>query len=342
MIYCCARCFGDRGLEQNIIPSMSAIAGICDYCGASEVSLVEPVQLANFFEMLVSIYEPDPDGKLLVDLLKEDWRLFSSTDFNTSKSKDLLGEVLNDGEIVRHTFSPSVEYEGEALARWEGLRDELMYRNRYFLDEAIDMDRLAELLDYLPAENMPSCWYRARIMHGEDPYPIEEMGAPPRNFAANGRANPTGISYLYLGSTAHTAAAEVRPHTGDRASVAEFQFSRDLRAVDLRFPRSLVSPFLLGDADEIGKLRSDIVFLERLGEELTRPVTPRTSGIEYVPTQYLCEFIKKCGYDGVVYRSSVSSGYNLALFDPTVAQGVGVTLYDVSRVSVDVLPVSAI
>ena len=79
-------------------------------------------------------------------------------------------------------------------------------------------------------------------------------------------------------------------------------------------------------------------FLERLGEELTRPVLPSGAAIDYIPSQYLCEFIKKSGFDGVVYRSSVSDGINLALFDPRKAQGGAVSLYHVAKVSVEVAP----
>jgi hypothetical protein len=73
-----------------------------------------------------------------------------------------------------------------------------------------------------------------------------------------------------------------------------------------------------------------------LGEELTRPVLQSGAAIDYIPTQYLCEFIKKCGFDGVVYRSSVSEGINLALFNPVKAIGGKVALYDIKRVWVDV------
>ena len=91
-----------------------------------------------------------------------------------------------------------------------------------------------------------------------------------------------------------------------------------------------------GEASAIGQMRADIPFLERLGSELTRPVLPRSAAIDYLPSQYLCEFIKKSGYDGVVFRSSVSSGINLALFNPLKATGGAVSLYSITRVSVDV------
>jgi hypothetical protein len=82
-------------------------------------------------------------------------------------------------------------------------------------------------------------------------------------------------------------------------------------------------------------MRSDIPFLERLGDELTRPVLPQAAAIDYTPSQYLCEFIKKCGYKGVIYRSSVGEGMNLALFDPALATPGNITQHRVTRVSVD-------
>jgi hypothetical protein len=162
------------------------------------------------------------------------------------------------------------------------------------------------------------------------------MGAPPNRIASHGRANPAGIPYLYLGSTQRTAISEIRPHTGEIACVADFTTPADLKLVDLRSPRKMVSPFLLEDAADIGRMRNDLPFLERLGDELTRPVVPQSAAIDYTPSQYLCEFIKKCGYQGVIYRSSVSDGMNLALFDPALARCGTVAQYRVTRVSVDI------
>ena len=84
-------------------------------------------------------------------------------------------------------------------------------------------------------------------------------------------------------------------HTGEMVCVADFTTPPNLKLVDLRSPRKMVSPFLLEDAADIGRMRSDLPFLERLGDELTRPVVPQSAAIDYTPSQYLCEFIKKCG-----------------------------------------------
>ena len=332
---CCAECFGDRGLRKDIIPGLSSDIGDCNFCGTKGVVVVEPALLADVCGLLQSVYVEAADGKLLVDLMRSDWHLFGHPKMDEAHAKELLAEVLDDGEIVRRNFVPSPAYESRAVAMWEGLRDELMYHNRYFLDEGIDKDRLRELLDMLIADDMPSRWHRARISPEGTEYLLADMGPPPKRVSTAGRANPPGIPYLYLGSKPETAIAEVRPHTGEIAYVAEFEIPA-LNAVDLRSPRSLVSPFILGGAEAIGQLRADIPFLERLGDELTRPVLPSGAAIDYLPSQYLCEFIKKAGYDGVVYRSSVSDGINLALFDPSKGQGKVVTRFEVANVSVEI------
>ncbi len=334
---CCPECFDDHGLRTSIFPSLGSSNGACDFCGSKNVQLVEPEALGTVFEMLSNVYERDPDGQSLVEWMKEDWKLFSHPRMDVAHAKELLGEILDDGEIVRQTFSPSSSYKSEGLAKWETLRDEMMHKNRWFLDMEIDKERLADLLGMLIIRNLPPRWFRARIRTGDRTYAIDEMNAPPKHLASHGRANPAGIPYLYLGSKPETASAEIRPHTGDVACVADFTIPA-LTAVDLRDPRKLVSPFILSDASQIGQLRADLPFLERLGDELTRPVVPQRAAIDYIASQYLCEFIKKRGFDGVVYRSSVSDGINLALFDPSKATGGTVNLYNIARVHVDVEP----
>ena len=336
-MYCCAECFGDRGLEKGIIPSLSTVTGTCSYCASVDRTVLEPAHLSDYFELLVSAYQKDPDGKLLVQWFREDWGLFQHPRMDDYRAQALLAEVLDDGEIVRQLFSPAPALEADWLTAWEKLRDELMYRNRFFPDANVDLERLASLLSplLLEPDEIPRQWYRARLQTSDIAFLNSEMGAPPKRNASHGRANPAGIPYLYLGSTPDTAIAEIRPHTGETACVADFTTPPDLKLVDLRSPRRMVSPFELEDAEQILRLRSAVPFLERLGEELTRPVLPELAAIHYTPSQYLCEFIKKCGYDGVIYRSSVSDGINLALFDPTRAAVGGVIQYRVSGVSVE-------
>lgn len=335
---CCAECIGDRGLRKNIIPSLGGSQGHCGRCASQNVILVEPESLAEAFGTLISIYEQSDEGKSLVQILKEDWGMFDHPRMDDANAQVLLADILNDGNIVRKLFQPSSKYQSDGLKRWEKLRDELMHGNRYFPKVGIDEDRLAVLVGSLSLDpdEIPTKWYRARLLNQELPYTEDEMGAPSKKLASHGRANPAGIPYLYLGSTANTAVSEIRPHTGERACLAEFTTTNDLQVIDLRNPRKTVSPFLQGEVMKIGYMRADIPFLGRLGEELTRPVVPQSAAVDYVPSQYLCEFIKKCGFQGVLYRSSVGDGMNLALFYPDSATIGAISVRGVTRVSVQI------
>ena len=334
--FCCPCCFGDRGLEKDIIPTLSCSKGECGYCFQMSALLVEPGNLKDYFEQVINIYKEDESGKMLVELLRDDWGLFPNLDI--AHSKELLADILDDGQIVRKPFSPSEICKSERLTVWVELRNELMYQNRYFPNTEIDENRFANLLSFLTTTlaNLSYTWYRARIQRDEHIIDINEMGAPPNNIASHGRANPAGIPYLYLASDEKTAVSEVRPHTGEFISIADFEVCTEMKVVDLRNPRTTISPFLLGDENDIAMLRGDIEFLVHLANELTRPVLPGSASIEYIPSQYLCELIKKQGYHGVIYNSSVCSGINLALFDPVNAIAKSVRKHQVSRVSVDI------
>jgi hypothetical protein len=50
--------------------------------------------------------------------------------------------------------------------------------------------------------------------------------------------------------------------------------------------------------------------------EIAKPLRRSDSPLEYLPTQYISEFIKSERYQGVKYLSTMNpDGYNLALYD---------------------------
>lgn len=337
---CCAECFGDAYLRDDITARFPRPSGRCDYCGAESAARAAPAELSDLFEALIEIYEPSVDGSPLIPLLRRDWHLFTGPVRNSdTAAEELLVDIMGHRAAVNTLFSPSVGSAVPGFARWENLRKEIMHDNRWFLTESIKYDRLAAHLSSLevdPAE-LSGPWYRARVMD-EESFGVSKMGAPPATKATHGRANPPGIRYLYLGSALDTAVSEVRPHTGDVVCVAEFAVENK-KVVDLRDPRSMISPFpFVLDDDQIRQVYADLPVLVRLGEELTRPVRPSSAPYEYAPSQYLCEFIKHNGYDGVVYASSVSDGINLALFRPDDFVASSVEQYDVAKVKLTVSP----
>ncbi len=333
---CCSHCFKDTFLTQQI-RSLSTLFGSCKYCNANEVALVEPIILRDYFELLLGIYCEDPKGQTLVEWCKSDWELF--VDLDNAHCKELLADILDDGEIVRKKYRPVVPEDGNSLERWQRFREELKHQNRFFPKNAPDTNLLEYFLRmHLCADEsaIPDILYRARIMDSNLPYPPDEMGKPPKNISTNGRANPAGIPYLYLASDIDTAITEIRPHTSERVCVAEFKVLLKPLVADLRNPRKTISPFSsLSDEESITSLRNEIGFLCQLGEELTRPVLPKAAHLEYLPSQYLCEFIKHLGFGGVMYRSAVGTGTNFAMFDEESLQVGVVETYTIEHVKVE-------
>lgn len=334
---CCSNCFGDNGLKSHI-EFLSQEVGDCNYCGSTNVPLVTPSSLEDKFAALLNTYEQSEGGCSIIELLKNDWCLFSHEKMTIAQGLMLLGDVLDDGQLVRQSFVPSEQYLSNRLGKWEELRQELMHKNRFFPETEVDLERLEELLSHISitSELLQAEWYRARTKTHDDLFSVDEMSAPPSHVASHGRANPAGIPYLYLGSEVETAISEIRPHTGDLVCTAEISIPSNLTLVDLRAPRSSVSPFMLEDEKDIGRMRSDLLFLERLGSELTRPVRKMAAAFDYTPSQYLCEFIKKSRYDGVLYTSSVSDGFNLALFEGTKAKIGKISQRRVNAVNVSI------
>jgi len=335
---CCGSCIGDRSISRDIIPMHAHETGNCPRCGTAGQRLVEPHTLRDVFDLVLGIYTPSAQGDSLYDLLKQDWALFDNERMDEANALMLLADILDDGERVRQLYVASGLNQSNALERWDDFRRELMHTNRFFLKTEINLERLRQLLSHLVLrdEDIPEYWFRARIQDGDAPFSSSDMGAPPTRKASHGRANPAGIPYLYLASNAATAVSELRPHTGEAATVARFTIPRgSIRVVDLTSPRKTVSPFILEDQRDVALLRGDIAFLERLGEELTRPVLPGSAAVDYTPSQYLCEFVKHCGYHGVRYRSSVGDGVNLALFDPAHATILETAVHRVARVHVE-------
>ncbi len=59
--------------------------------------------------------------------------------------------------------------------------------------------------------------------------------------------------------------------------------------------------------------------------------------MDYVPTQIIAETFKLNGFDGVAYKSSYGEdGFNVALFDLTVADLINCGLYRIDDVSVKI------
>ena len=148
-----------------------------------------------------------------------------------------------------------------------------------------------------------------------------ESDAPPKEKAVAGRANPDFISYLYAAKVEETAISEIQPTNGQIISVAEIELKNDLNLFNFNFyeafnnNQELLEKSLPEIKEKLGisfnKLR---IIFETVSELFSKPSLGNPQN--YLATQYLSEYIKSKGFDGLVYKSSLhEDGINIVLFD---------------------------
>ena len=145
----------------------------------------------------------------------------------------------------------------------------------------------------------------ASFSDASEPFPPDEMGAPPASCATGGRVNPKGVSHLYTAEDKGTAIAEIRPWIGANVTVARLKLTKDLD---------------LADAVETtpAPLSEELLWLWQRWIScrcFTRPVQ-RENDTDYLLGQFVAEKLKDAGFDGIRYESTANlSGINVALFD---------------------------
>lgn len=321
----------------------STQTGTCPHCGTENAKLIDADLLTEQFEGLLEVYSIRAGGSSLVTLLNSDWQLFAVPD---DRAQALLRDILGDAADYRYAPRRDTLVD-DAPKRWAALKSELEETNRFFPANAPDPEQFAAVIEYLVSTDVPQELFRARLFKSEKNFELTDLCAPPAEVVADGRANPIGIPYLYLASDVETAISEVRPSKGSRVAVAQFELAGDAPVfIDLSNPRGTISPFTVG-AERIGELRASMDFLCALGAELSRPAAPHRASIDYLASQYLCELVKKIGYHGVVYKSSLTAGRNFAVFYPDRFRPIGaIRVFSVTATSVafaeEIRPVDAV
>ncbi|MBF4637225.1 RES family NAD+ phosphorylase [Clavibacter michiganensis] len=260
-------------------------------------------------------------------VLQNDWQIFSFTDSTVVESflYDAVGShallVDGAGAVLR-----AVQGEADHLASWAEFSDEIKTKNRYFPSMLPDPEVLKNTIE-VQIEEVKSdvALYRARLADTVGQYMSADMGAPPPARASAGRANPVGVPYLYLAFDEATCIYESRAASHAIVSVGKFQLTRSVRVLNLA---DVEAPDFFDD-DEIVRLTS-FRYMQGLSRELTKPVRASDKETDYIPTQYLCEFAKSIGLDGVLYSSALHpGGRNLVLFAPALAACLaGVVSYE--------------
>lgn len=220
---------------------------------------------------------------------------------------------------------------------WDIFVDSIKNKYRFHTDmfvKSILKDYCPYLVRVLKKGNI---YYRARISSA-DGFKINEMGAPPKKIASAGRINPEGMSYLYLADRPDTTVYETRASLHDYICIGKFELIKDISVINLTGldQISVFNPELdyLFHAINRGHLKKN--------EELAKSVRSSDSDLDYLPTQYICDYIKSIrldenveekAYQGIMYKSTmISYSYNIAIFDPTVFECVGIEVREVTKV----------
>jgi hypothetical protein len=337
----CPECFAHPWLREYVA-DQSTFSGTCPNCRRRKQPLVPVSTLYDPFANLLSAYQPVEDlllevGTTILDLIQEDWEVFSERLFENGRAGQLLEVIMRSGwdddsgepilgaadlYVARHRH-----WTHDTLEEiWQQFADEvksdptrtLKFRDANFDEFLIYEELLGSRTIRYPAGTV---LYRARLgftrgNDGDKPYQGSAMGAPPPEKAGPGRASAKGKVVLYCTNQEPTAVAEVRPVRGEYVSVAEVLAARELEILDLITEPERPNPF----TDDSVTYRVEFAgLLAGFAEELSKPLRSRDDPTDYIPSQKLVQLIQTTSVDGILYPSAMAPrGANIVLFDPSI------------------------
>ncbi len=360
MIFC-NECFKDvqiRSIIEGVDKKKLSKKGICPTCKKKNVFLYDTDvdnSLIDFFNELILIYTPREqlnsdypasEIHMLSDELKNQWNIFSDSigsnaiyEIIKSLSPDLYADSSNlfdlpIGVPEKYDNSYLEEYSILRGNSWDDFVECIKHQNR-FHTKMINTDKLKTYLSYLRKDyNKGTNLYRGRLCYEDIEYKAKEMGAPPCNCAKEGRANSNGISRLYLADSAETCIHEIRAGAFDVISIGKFKLQEDISVIDFKQINNF-SPF--NDEFNFLEYLLNKPILQKIDDEMGRAVRSSDNHLDYISTQYLCDFIKSLDceygkkYSGVEYTSTLNnSGYNLAIFYPELFKCISVSTYKIN------------
>lgn len=334
---CCAECFQDAQIRVMICTNNET--GDCDFCGQKNVAIYSvdsPSDLSDLISGVINVYEESDDGEPLFDVLIEDWNIFSKTLPSTRYLIEnfcniIVGDHKRNHNVnvkIPHTYIENYGiFSGHS---WGDFSEVIKTKNRFY-NGYFKADQFASFLFYsITKYSKGVTFFRARVWSDGRGYDIREMGAPPVGKRKSGRVNPEGIGVLYLTSDEKTALSEVRASAFDFVSVGEFRLKKDISVINISGLND-ISPALY--ASGLESLAANTKIFSDIANEIAKPLRRNDSSLEYLPPQYITEFIKSQGYAGVEFASTMATGgNNLAVFDETLFECIAVHDVEIKRI----------
>lgn len=352
---CCVRCFKDAEII-DIIKNRKT-KGNCDFCGSKNISIYQldaDSTLADMFGELLDIYTtasslpasfPKENRDLLKNIFYNKWSIFNLAPDSIYR---LLTSICHEkyadqpelfDQPVGILESQDKDYLNEFSIignyQWHDFIKFIKYINRFHTDH-INKNVLNLFIRCVKKSyRAGKIFYRARVCTDEVGFAKTEMGPPPIELAAAGRVNPAGISVLYLADSIKTTLHETRAGVFDYVTVGNFRLKRDIEIVDFA-SLDKISPFIANNTMGISYTQHaiNIEHLKLISQEIARPLRRHDSTLDYLPTQYISDYIKSQNYDGVEYISTMcQNGFNLAIFDENIFKCTKTALYDIKSLS---------
>lgn len=332
---CCPQCFPDTEMK-GIISSISTEKGTCDYCHSDNQMIISIEEIQDNFIPLLDLYETDEtSNESLCARIHFDWNVFSSESLCTRILHDIF-DKSEYGSLLSGNVRMKYSEEGNSATIWESFVDEIKTKNRFFITNNIVVrDVVEKLLRYHSKElKAGTTFYRGRICNDVNGYEENDLWQPPCGKASPGRANPKGISYLYLANDQDTTLYEVRASFLDYVCVGQFELKENIRIVALKDVHN-ASPFL--EDINLQEYVTNKNILKQFGDALSKPLRRFESDTEYLPTQYLCEYIKSLGILGVEYASAMhKGGINYAFFDASKFTFLTSSTLEVTNINIEI------
>lgn len=358
---CCARCFND--IEIVDIINNHRTKGDCDFCRSKNVfiyNIYNDSTLSDMFGELLEIYTtssslpetfPKENTDLLKNILYSKWSIFNlEPDCIYCLITSICHEKYNEHpELFDHPIGILESQDRSYMNnfsiirdfQWSEFIDNIKRVNRFHTDH-INKGVLSQFVQCVRKPyKAGKVFYRARISADETGFQKSEMGAPPTHLATAGRVNPVGISILYLADSVKTTLHETRAGVFDYVTVGSFILQKDIEVINFAY-LDKISPFIANSTMgiEYAQHAVNIEHLKLISQEVAKPLRAQDSELDYLPTQYISDFIKSQGFEGVEYISTMhKNGINLAVFDDSIFKCTDTTVYRIKSISYSEEPI---
>lgn len=303
-------------------------------CGITKTKscVIDITEIQGFLEALLCQFKPGIPLRQIAHQLNENWDVFKDDCIGEQILQQVAPTAHSIRKISARGGSIYMDHVAAAVNSWREFKGEIAWRRR-FLISSMEYEWEDMLRKEIPVSiSQEEHFYRARL-HGEADVPCYDpcsMGAPPRELSTAGRANPSGIPYLYLCEQDTTTLYEVRALYLDEATIGTFQLADEgqpIKIIDFTSSSllSLYGAYSAGDFP-IELVMAMTLLKRAISRDLSKPIRRYDTEDDYIPTQFLCEYVRDVmGKGGIKYYSALRPGEaNVVIFSPEKMRCTGV------------------